>query len=261
MISMSAIWDETVAYVRTEFALLVPLALATLLVGNVVFELARQTLPPDGSNPAAVMAMILAALWSVTGQLAVVALILRPGSSVGEGLALAGKRLIYVIGIGMLILAGTVLLLAPVVYAVATSGFDPKAPETIALVPTWVSFYILPALAILVWLTVRLALINPLIVDRAPGFVETLQRGFTLTRGIAWRLLAMLLLYALVAFLISTVASFIFGSVFVLIGKAAGSEFLGTALTALLDGAVSSALTLLATVFTTILYIRISTGI
>ena len=55
-------------------------------------------------------------------------------------------------------------------------------------------------------------------------------------------------------------AQFVFGGIFELVGRALQSPFAGYVLTLLTTGLVSTALTLVATVFIAILYRRLSSG-
>lgn len=265
MISMSSVWDETIAFIRRESALVVPLALATLLVGNVAAGLAR---PADGSAMGAEGALLIlaAAIWSVVGQLSIGALVLRPGSSVGEALSLGLARLPKAVAVGLLIALAVVIAFLPLVFGLTASGFKPVVAQTptgtmLTNLPPWANFYVLLLAVAAFWAAARLLPINMLIVDRNPRVVETVRQAFAMTRRYAPRILAMLALYLIVMFILGLAAQFVFGSLFEILGRVTQSPFTGRVLTALATGLVSMALSLVATVFVAMFYRRLSNGI
>ena len=87
MISMNQIWDDSIAFIRRESALLIPLALATIYIADVVAALATAATKPTEPNALITIAIIAAALWSIVGQLSIVSLVLKSGQSVEIGRA------------------------------------------------------------------------------------------------------------------------------------------------------------------------------
>jgi hypothetical protein len=260
MISMNQVWDDSIAFIRRESALLVPLAFATIYVADVVATLAQSAAKPTDPNPLIPIAIIAAALWSIIGQLSIVSLVLKPGQSVGEALSHGLSRLGKVILIALLLGLVVSVALLPVAVAAMASGADPAKPETLQNLPGWISLLMLVILGGLIWLGVRLSLMNALIVDRNPGVVDALKGGFTLTNGIAARLFLVVLLYAVVLLVLGSAVRFIAGSAFALLSAALESPFAGVAMTALVTGIVSTAMSLIATVFLATLYRRVSSG-
>ena len=261
MISMNQVWDDSVAFVRRESALLVPLALATLYVGDVVASLATAGATPNEPNPLGTVALIAAAIWSIVGQLSIVSLVLKPGQSVGEALAHGAARLGKVVLVALLLgLALSIALLPAAVGAVA-SGADIAHPESFQNVPGWVSLLLVVTLAGMVWLGIRLALMNALIVDRNPGVIEAMKGGFALTRGIAARLFLVAALYGVILITLGSAVRFVAGTLFVLIGNALDSPFAGAVMTALVSGIVATALSLVATVYLATLYRQVAASV
>ena len=254
MISMNQIWDDSIAFIRRESALLVPLALATIYVADVVAGLAQTLAKPNDPNPLIAIAIIAAALWSIIGQLSIVSLVLKPGQSVGEALSHGLARLGKVILIALLVGLVVSVALLPVAVAAVASGADPAKPETLQNLPGWISLLVLVVLGGIIWLGVRLALMNALIVDRNPGVIDAVKSGFALTQGITARLLLVALLYGVVLLVVSSAVRFVAGSVFELLGKAVESPFSGAVMTALVSGVVGTAMSLIATVFLATLY-------
>jgi hypothetical protein len=261
MISMNQVWDDSVAFVRRESALLVPLALATLYVGDVMANLANGMGAANEPNPWATAAILLAAIWSIVGQLSIVSLVLQPGQSVGEALTHGASRLGKIVLVALLLGLVVSVALLPVAVAAVASGANPAHPESFQNLPGWVSLLVLITFAGIVWLGIRLALMNALIVDRNPGVIDALKGGFGLTRGIASRLFLVAALYGAILLILGSAVRFVAGSLFALIGNAMGSPFAGAVMTALVSGIVTTALSLIATVFLATLYRRVSSGI
>ena len=257
---MNQVWDDSVSFVRRESALLIPLALATLYVGDVVAGLATGSTGSDEPRPLAAIAIFAAAIWSIVGQLSIVSLVLKPGQSVGEALGHGMARLGKVVLVALLIGLCIFVALMPVAVAAVMSGANPQNPDSLRNLPGWVSLLMVAILGALLWLGVRLSLMNALIVDRNPGVIASLKGGFALTRGIAARLFLVVLLYVVVLAVLSSAVRFVAGTLFALVGNALGSPFAGSVLTLLVSGIVTTAMSLIAIVFLAMLYKRMSSA-
>lgn len=255
MIMMNQIWDDSIAFVRRESALLIPLALATIYVADVMTSLAAR---PSGAGPIATISILAAAMLSIAGQLAIVSLVLRPASSVGEALVHGLSRLGKVIVVALLLGLVLSLALVPVIAGAVASGINLEDPDAIRHLPGWMALIVLIVLGVMIWLGIRLALMNVLIVDRNPGLVDAVKGGFALTRGISARLFLVAALYGAVLIVTGSAVRFVAGSAFALIGTAVGSPFAGAVLTALVAGLVTTALSLISTVFLATLYRHVS---
>lgn len=257
MISMNQVWDESIAFIRKEAGLLVPLALATLYVGDVVTTLAQGFATPAKPNVAATLAVLIGTIWSILGQLSIISLVLKPGRSVGEAMAHGSTRLPKVLLVAITLGLVVALALTPVGVIAVANGANPAVPETLQRLPAWLGLVVLAVLGGLIWLGIRLSLLNALIVERNPGVFSALKAGFGLTQGIAARLALVIILYALVLLVLGSAVKFVAGSIFSLIGSALGSEFAGAVMTALVAGAVNAGLAMIATVFLAVLYCRV----
>lgn len=258
MISMNQVWDESVAFVRREAGLLVPLVLATVYLGDVLASVAGAMAEPGKPNGLATFLIFAAALWSIVGQLSIISLVLRAGQSVGEALQHGLGRLPKVLLVALVLGLVFSVALTPLLTAAVANGADPAKPESFRALPGWILLLSTLLMIALAWLGVRLALMNALIVDRNPGVVESIKAGFALTKGIAARLFLVVVLYGIVLAVLSGAVRFVAGSVFALIGAGLGSPFAGEVMTALVTGLVTAAMSLMATVFLAILYRRIA---
>lgn len=256
MTLMNQAWDDAMAFIRRESALLIPLALATVFVGDVVGTLAQGGKPGAEPSGVAFVAILAAAVWSIVGQLSLNALVLRPGLSVGEAISVGVARLGKTILIGILLGIGLFIALVPVGAALIASGFNPQNPEAMRDLPTWAAFYVGLLSIVMLWIGARLLLLNPLLVDRNPGVIATIKESFGLTRGIAAQIVLVLLIYIIVLAILTGAVRFVVGSIAALIAAAAGSQFLGSVITALASGLMATALSLVAAVFIACLYAR-----
>ncbi len=257
---MNQVWDDSIGFIRRESALLVPLALATLYIGDVVTGLASAARTGTDPRPLATFAILAGAIWSIVGQLSIVSLVLMPGQSVGEALRHGVSRLGKVLLIALLLGVVVATAMLPLAVAAVASGADPTDPASLQNLPGWVELLLVVVLAALVWLGIRLALMNALIVDRNPGVVDAIRRSFALTRGIAARLFLVVALYLIVLAIVSSAVRFVAGTGFTLLGSVLESPFSAMVLTALVSGLVSTSLSLVATVFLAMLYRRVISG-
>jgi hypothetical protein len=260
MISMNQIWDDSLAFIRRESALLVPLAMATIYLADVIATLATTAAPSTEPNPLTTILFVAAALWSVVGQLAIVSLVLKPGQSVREALVHALSRLGKVMAIALILGLAISTALLPVAVAAVASGADPATPETLQNLPGWIAVIALAVLGVMAWLGVRLALMNALIVDRNPGIVDALKGGFALTKGIAAQLTLVVVLYAVLLLVLSSAAKSVAGGLFTLIGARLESPLLGALMTALVSALITTAMSVVATVFLATLYRGVRTN-
>jgi hypothetical protein len=261
MTLMNQAWEDAIAFIKRESALLVPLALATLLVGDVVGALARPVNPGTQPSLLANFAVLAATIWSIAGQLAIIALVLKPGSSVGEALRAGVARLGKVLLVALLLGVGLTIAMLPVVAALVSSGFNPAVPDSVRNLPAWAVVYMGFLAIVVMWFAARLILINPLLVDRNPGPLDAIKTGFGLTRGIVAQIIVVLIVYLVVLVIMLNAVRFVAGSLFALLAGAVGSPFFGKVLTALASGLVATVLSLVAAVFVAMLYRRVSNGI
>lgn len=254
-ISINQVWEDSVAFIRREIGLLLPLVLATLLVGDVILSLASAVMVPGGQNGIPLLAGLIGALWSIVGQLAIMALVLKGGTSVGEALRLGMQRLGKVMLAGIALGIVLTLVMVPLLVALVASGYKPATPGSLADLPPWASIYLVAFFALTIWLGARLCVLNPLLVDRNPPLFGAIRQAFSMTAGVGARLVGVILIYVVMLLVLGNAVRFVLGSLFSLIGG-----FLAEVLMALASGLVTTALALVAAVFVAMLYRRLSTG-
>lgn len=252
-LSMSDIWDETKAFLRSEKGLLFPLGFATFGIALLMLGLAA----PEGAGPARpggwMIWMLPGFLLVTIGYLAISAVALLPNISVREALGVAMARLPSAILLSIMLVGAMFLLLliATMIVGVigAGLGWTMQRAAVASLIMALIPFF---------WVAMRLVPLWPLLVDRRPGPMEAIGRSFALTSGHAGRLVGILLLAGAIYLLGTGVAQLAGGSVFLLLGRAMGRPDLGHTLNVILVAAVGAMLATVWSVFVALLYRRLA---
>lgn len=250
-LSLNAASEEATRFFRREAAILLPVAFATFGLGMLLITLVTPATPADGQvEPGAwMLAIIPVGLIAIIGQLAISAMVLRPGASVGEALRSAFARLPQALLIVLLIVAAAmagalVISLVLGVVAVATGA------STLSLT----ALAVILLLAAMIWFAARLLLIWPLLADSGAGAVAAFRSAWRLSKGSTGRLLAALVAFGLVYVVLTGAVQLVFGSLFLIVGRAVGGEGVAGLLAAVVVAIVASALQALWAVFVTCLY-------
>jgi hypothetical protein len=252
---ISSVWEETMAFVRREWALLAPVALALLGISNAVSDLTAGAMGPNGPAGApawTIVVFILTILVSQFGQLALMAMALMPGISVREALGIGLRRLPKLIAITLILGLAGALLVIPFAAYMAANGID--AATSPANLPLGASFLLMMLLWVMVWVFVRLLPLNAALMDRDLPVMELLRHSFATTRGHFAVLFGLSALFMLVSLIATTAASAVFGTLFGLLGKATGLDAMGAIIGALAGGAAAAMLGMISAVFVAKLY-------
>ena len=231
--SIGKAWEEAVAFVAREATLLFPVALLFVALPGLILqemtppELAAWSLSPTASTMPAVplsywLGLIVAVLLVWFGSLTLFALALRPGISVGEALRLGLNRLPVLIGtalvvIGALMAAAMVLVTVMILLSLVSKPLAAGGGVLLG--------FGLVGLAL--FASIRLMLLNPVVIDGSAGVMPSLRQSWSLTRGHFWRLLAFILITLIVSAIASTAAQAIFGLIGGLIGGAEAARLIG----------------------------------
>jgi hypothetical protein len=258
-LSITTIWDESIAFIQRELHLLLPLSLATLALGSAGVDIANGLVKQTDSSGIKLVAdlVVLASLTlSLIGQLAITALTLSSGMSVGEALRRGAARFPKLLAIGALVGVAIIAVALPLVMGLSKQGYDLTAE--IPQLPAWANIYLLGIVALLMWLSARLLPLIGSLVDKNPPVFAAIAGSFALTKGNFAKLLAVFLLYLVVALVTTSAATSVVGIIFGFLGKALGVELLGKVMAALAGGMVSAALGLVSTVFATKVYQKLA---
>lgn len=234
-LSISKAWNETIAFVGKEAALLFPIALAFMALPAIVAAHLQPEVPIADAKtiqemsalmqpfmPQLLLSFAITSLIGAVGGLGITALSLRGGMSVGEAIVLGTTRLPSLIGatlmIGLLWMVWSVFALSGPVGALI--GF--------ALFP------------VMVFVSIRLSLLPPIVIEEGLGPWPLLRRSWSLTQGQFWRLFGFVIIFFVVAFVVSIAVAAVFGIFDRLLGDIAGGGLIGMIASGLL-GAVLNA--------------------
>ena len=257
-ISMSAIWDESAALIRRESHLLVPVALATVGIGSMISGLTQPETPAAGLGATGVLGFLVGNILVMLGTLALSALALMPGMSVGESIRLALARLPKMLGIAAMFVIALIVMMIPVAIILAMSGAAISPNMTAEDLPGVAILCALVIVAALIYVSARLITMSAAIVDRNPPIIEAIRSSFASTSGIVAKIVGVLLLFFIVTLVASGAVASISGILFGMLGKAVGAPLLGTGLTVLVTGMVSALLSIVSSVFAAMLYRKLS---
>jgi hypothetical protein len=260
MVRMSAVWDRTAAFAGERFGALLAIALATLVLPNAI----TSALAPLRATAAPMtgmvlgLAMLVAGLIALWGQLAVTALALEPGAGMRGALRTGGQRLPAMAGTALLLLLALLILTAPIGYLVLSAGnvtMDMNGMRTVMTGEGRRNILLasLVTTLVLLWIGARLAVLMPVVVAERRG-LRSIPRAFALTRGLALKLIGVLLLYFVVLGIVTYAAQTVFGTVFALVLGGEGAVTMAGVLTALAVALVSAVFSVLASLFLAVLY-------
>lgn len=266
MPTMNTVWDRTAEFLSDNLAALTPLALFALFVPLSL----SGTLNPlvgtlGGAGDVALgAALVLLALVNMWGNIAITGLALDPAGGRGAAVAAATASLLRVIAAAVLLLLGMIALLLPFGVALGLSGIDMAAlaagqssDVTPAFGPAVFIIVYLPVVAVLVlWVSARLVVLVPTIVAQRIG-LGAIVRSFAMTRPVQWKIVGVLILYLVTAFVATAAARTVVGGVLGLLIGGDGPITLAGVLTATVVAGVSTILSLLSIAFAAQLYLAL----
>jgi hypothetical protein len=260
-VEMERVWDRTAAFLRAHSRTLLTVAALAMFVPAVLAGLVEAAAVPAGGavGGAGMLVRLIASVLTLWAELAIVALA-AGSASTRAALRQAGLRLPVVIGFALLLTLAMVLLSLPAVAILGAYGFDFMAAadgegaSPSAVAAAWIGLYLLVLLPLLLWIGARLSLVIPVVVEERRG-LGAIARSFALTRGIAAKIIGMLLLYGVVSLVVTAAVQFAAGTVFaILFGNGEGLG-IASVLTLLLTALVEIALAVLLWAFTGKLYL------
>lgn len=266
MVKMGTVWDRTIEVLNGRTGMIAPIALFGMLLPSVIRDAYAAFATPGTMSFALIgsvlaIATLVAMLWA---QLAIVAIATDPATDVTEARRQAGARVLPTLGVTVLITLLAALLVVPPMVVLIQSGFDIAAAANGrsaqltapgAGVAGFVALYSLAYLLVAIWIGARLVLLNPVILNERLG-IGAIRRSVQLTKGLTWRIIGVLILFAIVMLVSTWAAQSVTGIAFRL---ALGADGIATAtfLSGVAATVVTTAFTALAAVFTAQLYVAI----
>lgn len=249
MVNMGNVWDRTTEFLSDNLGAIVPIALLAIFVPQSIsgsIKLAGTAVTP-ALGQGIMLALLLPILW---GQLAIAALALRPDGGRAAAQSIATRRFPHYLLAMLILFAVLVVLVLPVILALAASGIDLTAlasgasgakPDISPALAAFVALYGLAWLVFAIFVSVRFSTLLVAVIAAEGGVGGALRRSLALSRGIAWKLLGVVLLFGLVAGVASIAVNSVFGTLFRLIDPAAGPFSIGSIIVAILGGLVTTA--------------------
>ncbi len=254
--SLGTVWEETLAFLRRESALMIPVAFATFGPGQVMLRIAvesaalAQKVP--GTPPSlASLLMLPAAFLVMFGNIAIAAIVLAPGISVGEALARAARGLPR--SLASLLLLGLAALAAVVVVGIAATiglrvfGANLKSPS---IGDPLVILMIIPVLVIMV----RMLLLAPTVAVEKLGVIATIRRTWGLSRDNLLRFTALVMLVGFLNYLLGAIETFVIGSLIELLKLVIPEPELLNGLRLVINAAIESLLSMAMAVYVALVY-------
>jgi hypothetical protein len=260
MVRMGNVWDRTVEVLNGRGGMLAGLAILSLFVPAIVVAAFRAYVPM--STPATLagggltLLVTLAALW---GQLAIIAASSDPATDRAAATAAANRRLLPAIGVALMLAVLLIVAMIPAFvlffraglnWAAISAGTAPVGATSGAAALG--ALYVLALCLVLLFAGSRLLPIYAVVLHERRG-TGAIARCWRLTRRHTWRLLGVVILFLIVAGVATLAAQSVVGLVVRLILGGDAVATVGFA-AAVAGQAVSTALTLLAIVFTAQLY-------
>ncbi|RZL78416.1 MAG: hypothetical protein EOP66_07915 [Sphingomonas sp.] len=265
MVRMGTVWDRTVEVLNGRTGMIFSIALIGLVIPAFVRDVAILysviASPMFAFAIASPILSLVALPFMLWAQLAITAIATEPGVTRQDAARQGRARLLPALGLTLLLGLVAVIAMLPPIVALIWSGFDfasalsegsasRVSPPSIATV-VFIVLYVLLSAALAIWLFARLIVLYPVILNERLG-LATISRAFTLTKGLTWRIIGVLLLFGIVVTIATGAAQSVTGLIFKLVLGDAGSLLTNGVVTL-----VSAAFTVVATVFTAQLYVAI----
>lgn len=263
MVKMGNVWDRTMEVLNGRGGMLAGIAVLTLFVPGVI-SAAYAAYATPGTATAAIGALLalatsVAALW---GQLYVIAAASDPGTDRATARRGANGRLLPALLLALALVAIMLVALLPAAVLLAMAGFDFAALSqgatqgTVAPGPALLaSLYAIVVLIVMLFAGARLLPLYAVVLHERLG-LGAIARSWRLTRRHTWRLVGVVLLFLIVLMIATSAAQSVGGLVFrIILGADARATV--TFVAAVIAQAVSTALTLIAIVFSAQLYVAL----
>ncbi len=250
--SIGAAWEEMIAFVRRESAILVPVAMATFGVGAIFISIA---LPDEAFTPGKPMhfdartwLLLPAFLLILLGNVATAAIVLLPGMTVGEALRRSLAKMPIVVGV--IAITGAALLFVMIIFGMILTPLTANSVQAAALLAPIV-------FAMLTMISVPMLLLAPVIAIEPLNPIATLRRLARLTKGNAGRLFAILCALLLINMTVSIIATVVIGALTKLAALTVGLPELITLIGDIVMAAISAGLAMAIGVYLAFVYRRI----
>ena len=217
-LSISKAWDETTAIVARDGKLITAVALALVVLPQLVVGLVSPPVPGAVTSFGRVLGLV-ATLIALLAQLALVRLAIGPSTSVGEAIAHAGRRYPAAFGAALIVVCALALVVIPVTQILVSRGML-EMPVQGEPPPQSFVRYALAILLLGLLLGAKLMMLMPVASSEKIGPINILKRSWNLTKGHYWPLLGLECLLVVTALIILFAAQTLGGIIAELMGGA-----------------------------------------
>lgn len=208
MVRIGTVWDRTTEVLGGRSGMLAGIAGITLVLPMLVRDAVTATLltSQPGATTTLVVGLVglLTVALTIFGQLAITAAATDPATLRRDAFAIATRRFWPAIGVYAVLVLAAIVVFLPVLVALIAAGLDltqlqaggvPRiaSPGLVA----FAGLYVFVAFLAGIWVTARLFVLNPVIVNERLG-LKAFARSFALTRGSTLRIIGFILLVAIV---------------------------------------------------------------
>lgn len=262
-VSMSTVWDRTSEFLSEHFAKVAGVAALTVFVPTVITEVLAPLGTSGGMNIKLGLGILSLVLGIVTlwGQLTIVAMALD-GTDPAQSRARATRWLPAAILVIVAILLAAFVLVLPIIFTLYANGIDPTQLNQTGALQTitpgasgFIALYVLILIPLSFWLVARFAILTTPVVVAEDKSLGAFGRAFRLSRGLTWRIIGVILLYAIVMGIASLAAGTVLGSLFAFLFQSTSPISTATVLTALVTALVATIFTVIGTVYPAKLYL------
>ena len=256
-LSLSRAWDESKAIFSRDGGLLSAVALALLLLPEIVVGVVSPPTVMTQSAGGRLLA-IAAAFIGIIGQLAIVRLAIGPSTTVGDAIRHGARRFPATFGAILLLVCGIGLVLIPLLIVLLMTGVVEMPVEGQAPPPSFSTVLLLLVVACL-FLAVKFIMTVPVSSAEEAGPLAILKRSWGLTAGHYWPLFGVELLLLIAAVVLLLSAQFVGGGIAEAIGEIRPFSLSALVLSAFM-GVAQAVFTVLASVMLARIYIQLSRG-
>jgi hypothetical protein len=260
-LSIGKAWDEAKAALQASRKLIVPVALGLVLLPAVIVSMVEPQVPPGEQPPAGSWMFVALAMVIVMmiGQLAIVLMVNGWRGSVGEAIGQATRRAptFFLAVLSYLLPVIFIFSVMLAILGIGTSGTGQV---------DWANFSATGWLAMLacflglVFLSVRLMPLTPVIAIEPIGPIAALKRSFALTSGHFWRLFGFIAMLGIAFLIVALTVGSVIGALVTLVAGPPVPWSLSLLLIALAAGLVQAGFVMVYLGMLARIYTQLSAG-
>jgi hypothetical protein len=258
-LSISKAWDESREIGKRDGRLLAILALAFIGLPSLISTvfMPDQAAGLEDRSGGESLAILVAAIIALLGQLAIARMSLAPPTSVADAIRHGLRRLLPQIGAAVLAFCVLLGLCLPLVVLAMAMGVAGEATTPAAL-PALVLVGLLVTVAAVLFVAVRLMMMTPVAAAENVGPVAILARSWDLTRGHFWRLLGFLLMMVAALAVVSLAAAAVVGTVVIMLFGAVEPMSMAALMLGLAQGLLTALFTVVFVLMVMRIYVQLS---